>query len=882
MSVQHENESRIVTEGSQELSVGLPPSGEDHTVYRRNFARRLWEMSYDWFMANTFTPIWLPRSLCHPVVGYLIAVLLEIAAIFITVLLMRLFPAYSFISLLEILAVALVALSWGAGPSLVATLVGICLLIFVIVSPYLMKGFDDIVGAIIFLGVGFTISIVASQTGRARNRAEELAASLARERVRLNTIIETVPSAVSIHDAQGTIMQLNRKGRENVGPNRGNETLADSPSAYRVRTPSGEPLSVEEFPVARALRGETVSGIEMRFLDADGQDHSALASAAPFYDAQGKMEGVVLITHDISQLRQSEREVASRASELEAIIEAMADGVFIYGPRGELLKANKAAREIFALDSQPNYSSRSTRERISQLLMRDENGQLLSEEQWPMVRILNGESFKGTHAMDVMIQALDRREAEISMSGAPVCDANGRIAGGVLIVHDVTERRRLARHTQDALSALLAMAEALVLAPDKTTSTGELTSTGMSKVARRVASLTCSVLGCQRVTITAIEPETEVLHPIAVVGLSPEQEEQWWAQQSQGTRLSDSPTPEVISRLRENEVQLIDMRQAPFNEQPNPYDVHVLLIAPMCVGDSLVGLLVLDYGATDHEYTSEEIALARAVAKLAALVIERERLLRERAEARANELALREANRRMDEFLGMTSHELKTPLTSIKGNTQLTVRQLKNSLQNFQRMQNMLENTERQVNLLDRLVDDLLDISRTDTNHLELNLVPYDLVTLVREVVEEQGRIRPSRVITFDSIDALSALVSVDVDRITQVVTNYLTNALKYSSEDQPVHVLLRLAGKEAYVSVQDEGPGLTVDEQQHIWEKFHRAHGIEVQSSSYGSSSGLGLGLYICKTIVERHQGHVGVESTPNVGSTFWFTLPLLQEDGE
>src|SRR5207248_6566450 len=172
--------------------------------------------------------------------------------------------------------------------------------------------------------------------------------------------------------------------------------------------------------------------------------------------------------------------------------------------------------------------------------------------------------------------------------------------------------------------------------------------------------------------------------------------------------------------LSSGEAFTVDMTQPPFNTTPNPYNISTMLIAPMIIGNQLVGILSLDHAGKEHEYTSEETALAKAVAKLAAFVIERERLLRERAESRANELALREANRRMDEFLGMTSHELKTPLTSIKGNTQLTVRQLKNSIQNIQKMQNMLESSERQIKLLDRLVDDLLDVSRSEEQHFEL------------------------------------------------------------------------------------------------------------------------------------------------------------------
>jgi signal transduction histidine kinase len=111
--------------------------------------------------------------------------------------------------------------------------------------------------------------------------------------------------------------------------------------------------------------------------------------------------------------------------------------------------------------------------------------------------------------------------------------------------------------------------------------------------------------------------------------------------------------------------------------------------------------------------------------------------------------------------------------------------------------------------------------------------------------------------------------------RIEQVVTNYLTNALKYSPADRPVEVGVEVEpGKQQVrVWVRDQGPGLPLAEQGRIWERFHRVQGVEVQS---GTGVGLGLGLYICRMIVERHHGQVGVQSASGQGATFWFTLPL------
>jgi two-component system CheB/CheR fusion protein len=120
-----------------------------------------------------------------------------------------------------------------------------------------------------------------------------------------------------------------------------------------------------------------------------------------------------------------------------------------------------------------------------------------------------------------------------------------------------------------------------------------------------------------------------------------------------------------------------------------------------------------------------------------------------------------------------------------------------------------------------------------------------------------------------------------DTVSISEVVTNYLTNALHYSPEDRPVHVALRVEGQRAWVSVRDEGRGIPAADQERIWARFQRPREGEQQNSG---EAGLGLGLYICREIVERHKGQVGVDSVVEQGSTFWFTLPRAERamDGD
>ena len=280
--------------------------------------------------------------------------------------------------------------------------------------------------------------------------------------------------------------------------------------------------------------------------------------------------------------------------------------------------------------------------------------------------------------------------------------------------------------------------------------------------------------------------------------------------------------------------------------------------------------------------------LSWRIVELTALILGHKWLMGKQLKAKTRDLVLLETNRRINEFLSIAGHEIKTPLASIKGYIQLAERRLKNdsSLTTSQadthtnslaEARELLERTDQQINRLNHLVNQLLDISRVQYDMLEIYKEPCDLVAVAQEALQVCHSTSPSRTIELALPVEEDVYVMADKNRIVQVIVDYLSNALKYSRDDRLVRMSLGVDRSMACVRVRDEGPGIPVSEQERIWERLYRVPGIKVQN---GSVIGLGIGLYISRTIIEQHNGQIGVQSAPGAGSTFWFTLPLILPD--
>lgn len=224
-----------------------------------------------------------------------------------------------------------------------------------------------------------------------------------------------------------------------------------------------------------------------------------------------------------------------------------------------------------------------------------------------------------------------------------------------------------------------------------------------------------------------------------------------------------------------------------------------------------------------------------------------------------------------DEFLSIASHELKTPLTSLILQSQLRNKMLArgDSYLTNDKLKKMLESDERQLRRLNRLIDDMLDISRIQTGKLSLDKSEHDLGAIAQDVVERFDQQFTDAGVSCDFHRSGSPIVHVDPYRIEQVIINLLTNSLKYGNK-KPVSLSVEVNGEEAILKVSDQGRGIKEEDQSRVFSRFERA-------VSHSEVSGLGLGLSISKEIIEAHEGKISLKSKVGEGSVFEIRLPLI-----
>lgn len=317
-------------------------------------------------------------------------------------------------------------------------------------------------------------------------------------------------------------------------------------------------------------------------------------------------------------------------------------------------------------------------------------------------------------------------------------------------------------------------------------------------------------------------------------------------------------TDEMIEAAAKSEVELEILRNL---------SLKSAMTVPMRYKGKIIGIVSFLSSNVNNSYDEHDLNFAKDFANRIALTLENSRLYEEVKKDVERRIEL---DRIKDEFLSMASHELKTPVTSLKAFTQVLQ-------MNFQKEQNtkavdLLSKMNRQVDKLNRLIVDLLDITKVDKGELKFDEMDFDFNELAEEIVEEMQRTTQTHTIKLQLDQTIK--IKGDRNRIGQVITNFLSNAIKYSPNAEEIIVRSSVDEKSVHFCVVDFGIGIPKEDQSNIFTRFYRVSGKNHQNTF----PGLGLGLYISSEIIKKHSGTLNFSSDEEKGSEFCFMLPKLK----
>jgi PAS domain S-box-containing protein len=385
-----------------------------------------------------------------------------------------------------------------------------------------------------------------------------------------------------------------------------------------------------------------------------------------------------------------------------------------------------------------------------------------------------------------------------------------------------------------------------------------------SEVANVVVTQGYAALGAVAAFIALLDDDGRSLHITQTVGYRQEDIAPW----QQFSMNAETPATNAI---RTRSLVLLESPEQWYERYPGLGDESTSSFGawaaiPLLGQDKALGVMVLSFDAP-QTFSADDRAFMLALAQQFGQALERARLYDTTQQARAEaEVAVR----LRDQFLTIASHELKTPLTSLMGNAEAMQRRAKRDPSLNERDERALNVITNQAKRLNRMITALLDISRLEQGQLAIERVPVDLTSLVRRIVDESQPNLHQHVLVFTESDEL-LIIAGDEVRLEQVFQNLIQNAVKYSPKGGAIMVGVEREGKSACVSVADQGIGIPPTDMPKLFQRFYRASNADAKHIS-----GMGVGLYIVKEIVEQHGGKVQVDSVEGDGTTFTIILPL------
>jgi PAS domain S-box-containing protein len=645
-------------------------------------------------------------------------------------------------------------------------------------------------------------------------------------------LFDNLPIAVYTCDTQGYITSFNHAAVQLWGrtPEIGKDLWCGSWKIFRL---NGEPLTLDGCPMARTLKeGIAIEGEEIIIERPDGTRLNVLPYPVPAFNDAGELIGAINTLVDVTEQRSSETKQAM----LAAIIESSEDAIISKTLKGIITTWNKSAEKMFGYSEQ-EMAGKS----IIQLIPKTRR----QEEDVILQKIRNGEKVEHYETYRV---TKDGTEIPVSLTISPITNSKGQVIGASKIARNISRQKT----AEDSMQRYASNLETL-----NTVSKLVSEHLDVQEILQHVTDVTTKVTGAAfgAFFYNNLDDGGESYMLYTLSG----------APKAAFEKFGMPRNTDIFNATFSGEctVRADDITKDPRYGKNSPHFgmpkghlpvVSYLAVPVMSKSGTVIGGLL--YGHPEAgKFTEHHETLIESVATQAAIALENAKLYEE----------IQKLNAKKDEFIGLASHELKTPVTSLSGYLQIINRRLPARDENKAFMEKALV----QINKLSDLISDLLDVSKIETGQLPLSFTSFDLVQLVKDVTEViQYSTKTHQLVLDKKLEKL--MVMADRQRIEQVIVNLLSNAIKYSPGTDLVNISVSVANDKALVSVQDFGLGISKEQQERIFTRFYRVDDVSV------NISGLGIGLFISKEIINRHSGKLWVEGSQGKGSAFFFEIPI------
>jgi PAS domain S-box-containing protein len=700
-----------------------------------------------------------------------------------------------------------------------------------------------------------------------------------RSEAQYRRLVEASPEAVAVH-RDGTLLYVNAAGVRLIGARRAEDLLGRSIFDF-VHPDYRAAVAARVTQVQRG--GETAGVLAERFVRLDGRAVDVEVTAVPVV-YEGKPASQVLI-RDVTAYRQAEAALRDSRDQLDVVLRGVADGITAQAADGRLVYANDAAARMVGFATADELLATPTGAVMQRFAVLDEAGKPVPLEALPQRRALGGETVA---AAQVRFRVVATGEERWSLlSSTPVFDDAERVRLAISIFRDISDQRRTEERLRFLADAGALLGTSLdveqTLASVGRISAATLADWSAVYLARPVAPGSEGAehrrdgTGGGAPAGSATGAAGWVVEWMAVAHSDPAKEA--LAAEFQRRYPPDPDEPSLLWRVLEtgepvllptipDDVLARSARDAGHLDLMRSLGLTSAIWLPLTARGRTIGALGLFAGESGRRFAPDDLVLAQEIGRRAALAVDNARLYRES----------QDAVRARDEFLSIASHELRTPVTAVKGAAQLLQRARARGALDEIRLDRYVRTFAEGSDRLAALTDDLLDVSRLRTGHLVLRLEPVDVAALVRTLTERYGEQVAERHAFAVQTEEVCT-VQADPVRLEQVIMNLVTNAVKYSPDGGAIAVSVLPAEGGVEIDVADRGIGLPPGTADVIFQPFGRA-----PNAAARQIPGMGLGLYICRGLIERLGGRIWAESGgEGAGTTMRVWLPCAPgADGE